>query len=65
MLTLKATPLAATITIFDVYGVGTVVRQETYRIYEPLLVVAGIYLCLTAVIVVFFRWLEQRVPRPV
>ena len=65
VLTLKATPLAATITIFDVYGVGTVVRQETYRIYEPLLVVAGIYLCLTAVIVVFFRWLEQRVPRPV
>ena len=64
VLTLKATPLAATITIFDVYGVGTVVRQETYRIYEPLLVVAGIYLCLTAVIVVFFRWLEQRVPRP-
>ncbi len=65
VLTLKATPLAATITIFDVYGVGTVVRQETYRVYEPLLVVAGIYLCLTAVIVVFFRWLEQRVPRPV
>ncbi len=65
ILTLKATPLAATITIFDVYGVGTVVRQETYRVYEPLLVVAGIYLCLTAVIVVFFRWLEQRVPRPV
>ena len=64
VLTLKATPLAATITIFDVYGVGTVVRQETYRVYEPLLVVAGIYLCLTAVIVVFFRWLEQRVPRP-
>lgn len=64
VLTLKSTPLAATITIFDVYGVGSVVRQETYRVYEPLLVVAGIYLCLTAVIVVFFRWLEQRVPRP-
>ena len=65
VLTLKATPLAATITIFDIYGVGTVVRQETYRVYEPLLVVAGLYLLLTAVIVVLFRWLEQRVPRPV
>ncbi|ASJ72481.1 ABC transporter permease [Granulosicoccus antarcticus] len=64
VLTLKATPLAATITVFDVYGVGTLVRQETYRVYEPLLVVAGIYLCLTALIVLFFRWLEQRIPRP-
>lgn len=65
VLTLKSTPLAATITVFDVYGVGTIVRQETYRVYEPLLLVAGIYLCLTLVIVLFFRWLEGRVPRPV
>ncbi|MFT6301777.1 MAG: polar amino acid transport system permease protein [Granulosicoccus sp.] len=65
VLTLKSTPLAATITVFDVYGVGSIVRQETYRVYEPLLLVAGIYICLTAVIVVLFRWLENRVPRPV
>ena len=64
VLTLKATPLAATITVFDVYGVGSIVRQETYRVYEPLLLVAGIYIALTAVIVVVFRWLEGRVPRP-
>lgn len=64
VLTLKSTPLAATITVFDVYGVGSIVRQETYRVYEPLLLVAGIYICLTAVIVVLFRWLEGRVPRP-
>lgn len=64
VLTLKATPLAATITVFDVYGVSSIVRQETYRVYEPLLLVAGIYIALTAVIVVFFRWLENRVPRP-
>ena len=64
VLTLKSTPLAATITVFDVYGVGAIVRQETYRIYEPLLFVAAIYICLTAVIVLFFRWLERRVPRP-
>lgn len=65
VLTLKSTPLAATITVFDVYGVGSIVRQETYRVYEPLLLVAGIYIFLTLLIVLFFRWLEGRVPRPV
>ena len=65
VLTLKSTPLAATITVFDVYGVGTMVRQETYRVYEPLLFVAGIYIVLTGIIVLFFRWLENRVPRAV
>lgn len=64
VLTLKSTPLAATITVFDVYGVSSIVRQETYRVYEPLLFVAGIYIVLTVVIVVLFRWLENRVPRP-
>ena len=63
ILTLKATPLAATITIFEVYGVGTIVRQETYRIYEPLLFVAAIYLVLTGFLVLFFRYLESRMPR--
>jgi len=63
VLVLKATPLAATITVVEVYGVSTLVRQETYRIYEPLLLLAAIYLCLTAVIVVAFRWAENRTPR--
>ena len=63
VLTLKSTPLAATITVFDVYGIGTVVRQETYRVYEPLLFVAAIYVLLTALIVLAFRWIESRVPR--
>lgn len=62
VLTLKSIPLASTITIFDVYGVGTIVRQETYRIYEPLLFVGFIYLMLTAVIVMVFRWAENRIP---
>lgn len=60
VLTLKATPLAATITVFEVYGVGSIVRQETYRIYEPLLFVAAIYILLTICLVVFFRVLENR-----
>lgn len=63
VLTLKSTPLAATITVFDVYGVGTMVRQETYRIYEPLLFIAAIYIVLTCIIVGLFRWAESRIPR--
>ncbi|MEM1317272.1 MAG: ABC transporter permease [Pseudomonadota bacterium] len=62
VLTLKSVPLASTITIFDVFGVGGIVRQETYRIYEPLIFVGLIYLVITAVLVVLFRWLENRVP---
>lgn len=63
ILTLKATPLAATITVYEVYGIGSIVRQETYRIYEPLLFVAGIYLVLTFILVLFFRYLENRMPK--
>ncbi len=63
VLTLKATPLAATITVYEIFGVGTIIRQETYRIYEPLLLIAGVYICLTGVIVVLFHWLENRVPK--
>ena len=62
VLTLKSVPLASTITVFGVYGVGSIVRQETYRIYEPLLFVAFIYICLTGILVYVFGWLERRVP---
>ena len=64
ILTLKATPLVSTITIYEVFGVGTIVRQETYRIYEPLLLLAGIYACLTFILVLIFRYLENRIPKP-
>ena len=64
ILAMKATALAGTIPVIDVYGASTLVRSETYRIYEPLLLIAVIYLLLTAVISMFFRWAEHRVPRP-
>jgi len=64
ILTLKATPLVSTITIYEAFGVGTIVRQETYRIYEPLLLLAGIYACLTLVLVLIFRYMENRIPKP-
>lgn len=63
IMTLKATPLAATITVFEVYGVSNAIRQKTYLVYEPLLFVAAIYLTLTLIIVITFRWIESRMPK--
>jgi polar amino acid transport system permease protein len=62
VLQLKATPLVATITVIDLYAVISKVRQETYITYEPLLLLALIYLCLTAILVVAFRYFESRIP---
>ncbi|MEE9375993.1 MAG: ABC transporter permease subunit [Rhizobiaceae bacterium] len=64
VLTLKATPLAATIPMRELFGEQTVVRQETFLTYEPLLLVAGVYILLTGVIVVIFNWMEKRIPTP-
>jgi polar amino acid transport system permease protein len=62
VLQLKATPLVATITVIDIYSVASRVKQDTFIIYEPLLLLALIYLCMTGVIVFLFRKLEARVP---
>ncbi len=62
VLQLKATPLVATITVIDVYAVISKVRQDTYITYEPLLLLALIYMCLTGILVMAFRYLENRIP---
>lgn len=62
VLQLKATPLIATITVVDVYGVISRVRQDTYLTYEPLLLLALIYLCLTGLLILGFRTFENRIP---
>lgn len=62
VLQLKATPLVATITVLDLYSVASRVRQDTFIVYEPLLLIALIYLVITGVIVLAFRRLETRVP---
>lgn len=62
VLQLKATPLVATITVVDVYAVVSRIRQETYITYEPLLLLAAIYMILTAILVSLLRLLERRVP---
>jgi polar amino acid transport system permease protein len=62
VLQLKATPLVATITMVDIYGVASRVRQETYIIYEPLLLLALVYMTITFILVFLFRKLEARIP---
>ena len=63
ILQLKATPLAATVTVIELYGASYQVRQDTYRVYEPLLMVALIYLSLTYVITRLFAYIERQVPQ--
>lgn len=62
VLQLKATPIAFTVTVMDLYGVAYKVRQDTYLIYPPLIVVTIAYVTLTALIVLGFRYLERQVP---
>ena len=59
---LKATPLAFTVTVMDLYAVATKVRQDTLLVYEPLIVVTVFYLVITAIIARSFRFLEAQVP---
>lgn len=62
VLQLKATPLVATITVVDIYAVASRVRQDTFIVYEPLLLLAVVYMGITGMIVLAFRWFENRVP---
>ncbi|XKE47287.1 ABC transporter permease subunit [Halomonas organivorans] len=56
---LKATPLVATIAAVDTYAVFGRIRQETYLVYEPLLLMALIYLILAGLITLGFSSLER------
>jgi polar amino acid transport system permease protein len=48
--------------VIDLYGAAARVRADTFRVYEPLLLVAGVYIAMTLVIALTFRLLERRVP---
>jgi polar amino acid transport system permease protein len=62
VLQLKSTPLVATITVVDLYAVALRVRQDTFVIYEPLLLLALVYMTLTGLLVWIFDRLEARIP---
>ena len=62
VLQMKSTPLVATIAVSDLYEVARRVSRETFIIYEPLLLLAVVYRVLAGLIVLFYRWLETRLP---
>ncbi len=55
---LKSTPLAFTIPVLDLMSATSRVRQDTFLTYEPLLLLAVIYLVLTFVITRAMGYLE-------
>ncbi|NJM30220.1 MAG: ABC transporter permease [Rhizobiales bacterium] len=59
---LKSTPAAALVTVVDLFGVADRVRQETYIIYPPLIVLMIVYLVLVFIITRIFSRIEAQVP---
>ena len=62
VLQLKSTPLVATISVIDIFAVSSKVRQDTYLTYEPLLLLALIYMTITGILVFIFSRIEARIP---
>lgn len=62
ILQLKATPLVATVTVVEIYAVSSRVRADTFIVYEPLLLLAAVYMVIAGIIALMFRYIEQQVP---
>lgn len=62
ILQLKATPLIATITVMDIYAVSSRVRSDTFIVYEPLLLLALVYMVIAGIISLMFGYFERQVP---
>lgn len=62
ILLLKSVPLVSTIAVIDLLGAANMVRDITYLVYEPLLLITGIYIALTLILTLFMRVVEQRFP---
>lgn len=63
VLLLKSTSLASTVAVVDLLGAANQVRTRLLLVYEPLLLVAAIYLVLATAISWAGRKLEQSGPR--
>lgn len=59
---LKSTALASTIAVVDLLGSANQVRSMTFEVYQPLILVAIIYILLTLIIEQFFGRIERRIP---
>ncbi len=57
---LKSTVLASTITVMDLLGMANYIRAQTFRDYEPLLVVTVIYVVLTFALSRLIARIERR-----
>lgn len=62
ILLLKSVPLVSTIAVMDLLGAANMVRDITYLVYEPLLLITGVYIALTLVLTVVMRVVEQNFP---
>jgi arginine/ornithine transport system permease protein len=57
---LHASAIASVVALMDLTGAARFIYARFYAPFEAFLFVAAIYLCLTFVILYFFRWLEKR-----
>ncbi|MBZ9557287.1 MULTISPECIES: ABC transporter permease subunit [unclassified Modicisalibacter] len=62
ILLLKSVPLVSTIAMMDLLKAANLVRDETFLVYEPLLLIAGIYIALTLILTGVMRVVEHRFP---
>lgn len=63
ILLLKSTALVSTITVEDMMWKANFIRVQTFRIYEPLLAAALVYIALTFLLSRGFRVLERHMNR--
>jgi polar amino acid transport system permease protein len=62
ILLLKSIPLVSTIALMDLLQAANIIRDETFLVYEPLLLIAGIYLATTLVLTLALRLVELNFP---
>lgn len=62
ILLLKSVPLVSTIAVMDLLKAANIVRDETFLVYEPLLLIAGIYIALTVIFTIGMRRVELGFP---
>lgn len=63
VLLLKASAIVFTITVKDIMGEANIIRAQTFRVYEPLITAALLYLLLTFLIRRLFAYMERRANR--
>ncbi|MBK8158994.1 MAG: ABC transporter permease subunit [Rhodospirillaceae bacterium] len=60
ILLLKATSLASLVTVYEVMGMATTIRVETYRVFDTLIGAAIVYFTIVYGLTRVLNWLERR-----